>query len=102
MFPQPGAKRTTKKTLKEDKFQVFSFAQCLILKDIKKKSYISLKEFEIKAFCVCVCVCVCVCMWILSLEFMHLSLKQTLNTSDHRKKYKELEVSKTALLFFCE
>lgn len=37
MFPQPGAERTTKKTLKEDKFQVFSFAQCLILKDIKKK-----------------------------------------------------------------
>ena len=55
MFPQPGAKRTTKKTLKEDKFQVFSFAQCLILKDIKKKSYISLKEFEIKAFFVSVC-----------------------------------------------
>ena len=42
------------------------------------------------------------CVDSLSLVFMHLSLKQTLNTSDHGKKYKELEVSKTALLFLCE
>lgn len=63
IFPQLGAKRTTvtKKTLKEEKFQVFSFAQCLILKDVFKKSYISLKEFEIKAF---------VCVWTLSLSYL--------------------------------
>ena len=59
-------------------------------------SYISLKEFvpwrDKSLFF----------LWSLSLLFMLLSLKQTLNTSDHGKKYKELEADKTALLFFCE
>lgn len=101
IFPQPGAKRTpgTKKTtLKEDKFPEFhlhdaSPQNTLTINYISLKEFVPWRDKSLSFFFF---------LWSLSLVFMLLSLKQTLNTSDHGKKYKELEVGKTALLFFCE
>ena len=39
-----------------------------------KKKVTSLKEFEIKAFCLCMCVCVCVCVCVCGLYLLYLCI----------------------------
>ena len=57
-------KEPQRRLWKRTNFKCFHLHNALSWKTLKKKSYISLKEFEIKAFCVCVCVYVDSLSWI--------------------------------------